>query len=335
MRDPYEVLGVQRTASAAEIKKAYRRLAKKLHPDANKNDPKSALKFAELNAAHEIVGDEDKRKAFDSGAIDAEGKPRFQGFEGFGAGQRGAGAAAGPGGAHFESFEFGPGGFRRAGNAGTGGLGGGHFEDILSSVFGGLGGAGRRGSRPASFDFEEMQQPSAGRDVTVEVTITLPEAAAGATRRVQLPTGKEVDVKIPPGLADGKQIRLKNQGFPGVHGGRAGDALVTIRIAPHPLFKVEGTNLRVEVPLTLYEAVLGAQVRVPTLNGSVDLAVPPGTSSGRAFRLRGKGLPSGSGHGDLFATARIVLPEKTDPELESLMREWREGKAYNPRSAFE
>lgn len=334
MRDPYEVLGVQRNASADDIKKAYRRLAKKLHPDANKNDPKSALKFAELNAAYEIVGDEDKRKAFDSGAIDAEGKPRFQGFEGFGGAPRGAGAGAGPGGMHFESFEFGPGGFRRAGNAGAGGHGGGAFEDILSSVFGGFGG-GRGGPRASGFDFEEMQAPAAGKDATAEVTITLPEAASGTTRRVRLPTGKEVDVKIPAGLADGKQIRLKRQGWPGAHGGPTGDALVTVHVAAHPLFKVDGANLRVEVPLTLYEAVLGGKVRVPTLDGSVDLAIPPGTSSGRAFRLRGKGLPAKAGHGDLFVTARIVLPEKADPELEALMQKWRETQPYNPRQNFE
>jgi curved DNA-binding protein CbpA len=162
MRDPYEVLGVQRTANADEIKKAYRRLAKKLHPDANKNDSDAAGRFSELNSAYEIVGDEDKRKAFDSGAIDAEGKPRFQGFEGFGGARpHAASAGAGSGGPHFESFEFGPGSFRRgAGAGGPGGMGGGGFEDILSSVFGGLGGLGGGSIR------HQTPRPSAERQGT-------------------------------------------------------------------------------------------------------------------------------------------------------------------------
>jgi DnaJ-class molecular chaperone len=317
MRDPYEVLGVQRSADAAAIKSAYRRHAKKLHPDANKNDPKAAGRFAELNTAYEILGDEDKRKRFDRGEIDAEGKPRFQGFEGFG-----AHPGAGPG-AHFESFNFGPEGFQRArgGRGGAGGFGG--FEDILKDMFSG---AGRRGSA-RQFEPDDFAEPS-GRDVAATVTITLEEAAKGGSRRVHLPTGKEVEVRIPSGLADGQQIRLKGQGLPGA--AAVGDALITVKIAPHPLFTRDGANLRLDLPLTLYEAVLGAKVRVPTLDGAVELAVPAGTSSGRTFRLKGKGMP-GRDAGDLFVTVRIALPPHADPELEELMKKWRDSRPYDPR----
>jgi DnaJ-class molecular chaperone len=323
MRNPYEVLGVQPQASADEIKKAFRKQAKRLHPDANKNDPKAAVKFAELNAAYEIVGDEDKRKAFDRGEIDAEGKPRFQGFEGFGARPRGGRGRE----AHFETFSFGPEGVSRSGGPG-GGFGA--FEDILSSVFGGR----RNGARVdfgTEFTPDDFGSSPAGRDVAAEATITLTEAALGTKKRVRLPTGKDVEVKIPAGLSDGQQIRLKGQGLAGLPGGTAGDALITVRLAPHPHFKLEGANLRVEVPITLYEAVLGGKVRVPTLGGAVELAIPAGTNTGRTFRLKGKGIKAKSGTGDLLATARIVLPDHPDPELEALMRAWQQDKPYNPR----
>ena len=323
MRDPYEVLGVQRGASPVDIKSAFRRLAKKLHPDANKKDPKSAARFAELNAAYEILGDEDKRKAFDRGEIDAEGKPRFRGFEGFGAG-------AAPGGFDrggvFETFTWGPDGFQRSSRRGGGAHDFGGIDDILKNVFGGT----RRGARPA---FEPDEFEGSGRDITVDLTISLAEAAKGATKRVRLPTGKEVDVKIPAGLASGQQIRLKGQGLPGP--GAVGDALITVSIAPHPLFQVDGADLRLDLPVTLYEAVLGGKVRVPTLDGAVDLSLPPGTNAGRTFRLKGKGLRSKTGAGDLFVTARIVLPDDRDPELEELMRKWQETKRYNPRRDIE
>jgi DnaJ-class molecular chaperone len=328
MRDPYEVLGVKKNADAAAIKSAYRKLAKKLHPDANKNDPKAAQRFSEINTAYEIVGEDDKRKAFDRGEIDAEGKPRFQGFQG----PRGAGQA-GPD-INFEQFHFGD-GARQPGGAAHGGFS--NFEDVISSVLGGLGGQARRGRARArgGFEPEEFTEP-AGRDVAVAVTITLAEAAAGGTRRVHLPTGKEVDVKIPAGLAEGKQIRLKGQGLPGAGG--VGDALITIKIAPHPYFTVDGANLRIDVPVTLYEAVLGGKVRVPTLDGAVDLNLPAGTSGGRTFRVPGKGMPhDGKGDtkaGDLYATVRIVLPEQGDHDLDDLMRKWRDQKPYDPRKSL-
>jgi DnaJ-class molecular chaperone len=320
MRDPYEVLGVGKNADAAAIKSAYRRLAKKLHPDANKSDPKTAQRFAELNSAYEILGEEKKRRAYDAGEIDAEGKPRFHGF---GGPRGGAGAGAGPG-AHFETFSFGPEGFGVRGGAGSG-----HFEDIIGQMFGGLGGAARGQSRPFRGGFEADEAEAVGRDMTIPVTITLEEAAAGGTKRVRLPTGKEVDVKIPAGLADGKQIRLKGKGAPGPGG--MGDLLITIKIAPHTLFERDGADLRTTVPVALYEAVLGGKVRVPTLSGAVDLAIPPGTSGGRTFRLKGKGIAVDGKAGDLFATVSIALPEGGDGELEELMKKWRDHKPYDPR----
>jgi DnaJ-class molecular chaperone len=325
MRDPYDMLGVPKNASPAAIKSAFRRLAKKLHPDANKTDKKAAAKFAEINAAYEIVGDDKKRKAFDRGEIDAEGKPRFQGFEGYG-----AGAGPHPGGfgqgSNFESFTFGPEGVRRGGGR-AGGFGG--IDEILKDMFGGRGGAAGGGRRP-NVGPEDSAGPAPGRDVTGAVTITLAEAAKGTTRRVQLPSGKEIEAKIPAGLADGQTIRLKGQGLPGP-GGAVGDALITVSVAPHPMFERDGKNLRLQLPVTLYEAVLGAKVRVPTLDGAVDLAIPRGTSSGRTFRLKGKGMPAKDGAGDLYAMVRIMLPERTDPDLEELMRKWRDLKTYDPR----
>ncbi|KYH00931.1 J domain-containing protein [Bradyrhizobium sp. DOA1] len=318
MRDPYEVLGVPRSANAAAIKSAYRKLAKKHHPDSNKGDPKAAERFAEINSANEILGDEDKRKQFDRGEIDAEGKPRFQGFPG-GGGPRGR---AGPGG--FESYTF------RSGGTG-GGPGGGAFEDILNSMFGG----GMRGARPgagggAQFDFD-TGGIGLDLDVNVAMSVSLEEAVNGGEKRVRLPTGKELNVKIPAGVTEGQQIRLRGQGE-SAQGHPPGDLLITINIAPHPHFKVEGADLRIDLPVTLYEAVLGAKVRVPTLGNAVELSVPKNTSSGRTFRLKGKGLPKAGGAGDLFVVIRIMLPDGNDAELEALMEKWRDQHPYNARS---
>jgi DnaJ-class molecular chaperone len=336
MRDPYEVLGVSKGASEAEVKSAFRKLAKKLHPDANKHDPKAATRFAELNAAYEIVGDDEKRKAFDRGEIDAEGKPRFRGFEGFRGGPGGAGAGArGPGGAHFESFSFGPDGFQRAGGGGFGGGGGGGFEDLLRGMFSGAGRGGARGfGGGQQFEPEDFGAPATGQDLQATITIGLAEAAKGSKARVSLPTGKEIEVKIPAGISDGQQIRLKGQGWPSAQG-KPGDALITVNVAPHPLFKPDGSDLRLDLPITLYEAVLGGKVRVPTLDGAVELAIPANTNSGRTFRLKGKGLKSKGGHGDLLATVRIVLPSGSDDALADLMRTWRDQKPYNPRESMD
>jgi DnaJ-class molecular chaperone len=328
MRDPYEVLGVDRKASAGDIKSAFRRLAKKLHPDANKNDPKAASRFAEINAAYEILGEADKRKAFDRGEIDAEGKPRFRGFEGYGGGAGGPGGR--PGGfapeSEFETFNFGPEGFTRGtrrGRAGGGGGGGfGGFEDILREAFGGA----RRGGAGAAFEPEEI---SAGANVTAALTVSLPDAAHGVTQRLRLPSGKDVEVKIPAGIGNGQQIRLRGQGMTGPGG--AGDLLISVSIAPHPTFTLEGADIQLDLPVTLYEAVLGAKVRVPTLDRPVEIAIPAGTSSGRTFRLKGKGFPAKAGRGDLLATVRVMLPEKSDLELEALMKKWQTENPYDPR----
>jgi DnaJ-class molecular chaperone len=324
MRDPYEVLGVDRKASAADVKSAFRRQAKKLHPDANKNDPKAASRFAELNAAYEILGEEDKRKAFDRGDIDAEGKPRFQGFGG-GAGAR-PGAGFGPE-TEFETFNFGPEGFTRGtrrGRAGGGGASGAGFEDILREAFGG--GARRGGAGAAGFEPEDF---GVGAHVAAALTVSLPDAAHGVTQRVRLPSGKDVEVKIPAGISNGQQIRLRGQGMAGQGG--AGDLLITVSIAPHAVFTLDGADVRLDLPVTLYEAALGATVRVPTLDKPVEIAIPAGTSSGRTFRLKGKGFPSKEGRGDLLATVRIMLPEYSDPDFEALMKKWRSDRPYDPR----
>ena len=315
MRDPYEVLGVPRSANAAAIKSAFRKLAKKHHPDSNKNDPKAAARFAELNTANEILGDEDKRKQFDRGEIDAEGKPRFQGFAG-GGDPRGR---AGPGG--FE-YSF------RSGGGGPGGMGGGgSFEDILNSMFGGAAARGQRGG-PHEFDTGGI---GLDLDVNAALTVSLEDAVKGAEKRVRLPNGKELNVKIPAGVIAGQQIRLKGQGET-AQGHRPGDVLITVSIAAHPFFKVDGSDLRVDLPITLYEAVLGGKIRVPTLGGAVELSIPKNTSSGRTFRLKGKGLPKTGGSGDLLITTKIVLPDGNDSELEQLMQKWRDGHPYNPRN---
>ena len=313
MRDPYEVLGVPRGASAAAIKSAYRKLAKKHHPDNNKNDPKAAARFSEINSANEIVGDEDKRKQFDRGEIDAEGKPRFQGFPG-GGDPRGRAGAGG-----FETHTF------RTGGAGPGG-----FEDILNSMFGG---AAARGARPGggtTFEFDPGTI-ALDLDLSVSMTVSLEEAVKGVEKRVRLPTGKELNVKIPAGVVAGQQIRLKGQGDT-APGHRPGDLLITVNIAPHPFFKVDGSDLRLDLSITLYEAVLGGKIRVPTLGSAVELSIPKNTSSGRIFRLKGKGLPKSAGAGDLFVTTRIMLPDGNDAELEALMQKWRDAHLYNPRS---
>jgi DnaJ-class molecular chaperone len=334
MRDPYEVLSVDRKASAADIKSAFRRLAKKLHPDANKNDPKAASRFAELNAAYEILGDADKRKAFDRGEIDAEGKPKFRGFEGFG-----GGGGPQPGGgfgpdAEFETFSFGPEGFTRGARRSRagGGAGQGGFEDILREAFGGMGGAGaRRGGAGAAFEGEDFAA-APGANVTAALTVTLADAAHGVTQRMHLPNGKDLEVKIPAGITNGQQIRLRGQGMPG--SGGAGDVLITVSIAPNSTFTLDGADIRLDLPITLYEAVLGAKVRVPTLDKPLEITIPAGTSSGRTFRLKGKGFPAKEGPGDLLATVRIALPEQSDPELAALMEKWRTDKPYDPRKGM-
>jgi DnaJ-class molecular chaperone len=312
MRDPYDVLGLTKTASAAEIKAAFRKLAKKLHPDQSK-EPRAKERFAEIGTAYEILGDEKKRAAFDRGEIDAEGKPRAPQFEGFGFGRQ-------PGGADFRGFGF------DFGGAGFSAERGGIDPDILSELFGT--GRSRARARP---------QTPRGEDIAVTVAVPLTTAANGGTARVSLPTGRTLDVAVPAGIEEGKSIRLRGQGYhPGERGGAEGDVIVTIRYAPHPVFKADGRDLRLDLPITLYEAVLGGKARVPTLGGEVEMSIAAGMSGGRVLRLRGKGLPATGEHavGDLLATIRIVLPESPDRELTELMRRWRDRKPYDPRSGL-
>ena len=311
MRDPYDILGVPRSASEADIKKAFRKLAKQHHPDRNASDPKAKDRLAEVNAAYEVLGDPDKRKQFDRGEIDAEGKPRYQGFEGF------SGGRTNPRETDFESFSFGFGsGGPSPGRQGAPrGAGGG--DDIFSHIFGE---AFRSAERP------RRARPSKGEDVSATLTVTLEEIASDAKKRLALPTGRDVDVVLPKGVTDGQVIRLRGLGHETALG-EAGDALLTIRIAPHELFTAEGANLRLRLPVELEDAILGTRLRVPTLRGAVEMTIPPMTSSGRIFRLRGKGLPAKEGMGDLLVTTEIKLPEQADENLLDYARKRRAVRA--------
>jgi DnaJ-class molecular chaperone len=278
------------------VKKAFRKLAKEFHPDRNANDPKAKDKFAEVNSAYEILGEADKRAQYDRGEIDADGKPRFQGFGGGGPG----GGAGG-----FESFSFGFGGggnpFSRAGRGG-GGAGAGGGEDIFSHLFG----EAMRGGRARA---------SRGEDLEATLAVTVEDIARGTKQRVAL-GGREVEVTLPPDLADGQVIRLRGLGRPGAGGAEPGDVLLTIRIAPQERYTIEGADLKTRAPLPLEDAILGGKLRVTTPTGTIEMNVPPMTQSGRTFRLRGKGLPTkGGGHGDLLVAVDIRLPEAADEDL--------------------
>ncbi|MBX9760030.1 MAG: J domain-containing protein [Beijerinckiaceae bacterium] len=320
MRDPYTILGVSKSATADEIKKAYRRLAKKHHPDQNTSDPKAKEKFSEANSAYEILGDAEKRGKFDRGEIDAEGKPRYSGFEGFGggAGRAGAGGQGNPGWQHFEFDTGGPGGRR--------GPGGFDPSDIFSDLFGGAMGRGRRAG---------PQGAQKGDDLAATVAVPLQKAVKGGEVRVALPTGRMLDVNIPAGIESGKQIRLRGQGQPSQFGGGPGDVILTVNVLPHPTFRIEGRDLRLDLPVTLYEAALGGAVEVPTLDGAVEMNVPA-NCAGKTLRLRGKGLPKAGDKpaGDLLVTLRAAMPESTDAEFEDLMRKWKAEKPYNPRKGM-
>ena len=302
-RDPYEVLGVARSANEAEVKKAFRRLAKTWHPDHNQSDPKAKEKFAELNTAYEIVGDATKRQQFDRGEIDAEGKQRFQGFDPSQA-RGGAGGSA-----HGFNFGFGAGGPFSGGAAGI------DPSDLFADLF-----------RFKNKDPRGRRASAAGADIRVEATISLADTVSGAVKRMTFPDGRVLDVKIPVGVTDGKTIRLKEQGQKSSDGGPAGDAYVTVRIAPDQRFVVEDSNLRHHLAIPLETAILGGRVRVPTLQGEVEMDIPPRSSTGRVLRLRGKGLAAGAeARGDLLVSLDVTVPQQPDPELEALMRRRRDG----------
>jgi DnaJ-class molecular chaperone len=311
MRDPYSVLGVPRSASESEIKSAYRKLAKTYHPDQNKDDPKAQAKFTEASNAYDFLSDKQKRAQYDRGEIDAEGNPKMAGFD-------------------FSGFGGGGGGRSRHGGAGFGG--GINPEDILKEFMGGFGGGGRGGAGPMGMGsaggFAGGGRAAKGQDVKVGAKVTLEQVHAQKPIPVRLPNGKVLSVNLPMPLENGQQVRLKGQGEAPPMGGTRGDVLVAIRIQPHKHFRLDGNNLRVDVPITLYEAVLGGKVRVPTLSGAVELNLPANVDTTKAMRLKSKGL---YGEGDLYVNLRVKLPEKSDPDLESLMRFWRDQKPYNPR----
>src|SRR5690606_2912010 len=305
MRDPYSVLGVAKTAKPEEIKSAFRKLAKKHHPDQNKDDPKAQERFAELNQAYEILGDADKRGQFDRGEIDAEGKPAFQGFGGA-HGDPFAGFRQGGGNSHFE-FRSGPGGFQQGG-----GFGG--AEDILNDLFGGAFGGGARagGAR--------QRGPAKGADLSASIDITLEQAAGAEKVEAIFPNGKHLKIKLPKYVEDGQTIRLKGQGETLV-GGTAGDALVTIHFKAHPRFRLEGRDVHVDLPVELSDAVLGGKQEVETLDGRIAVKIPAWSSSDRVLRLKEKGLPlKAAGRGDLYVHVRIMLPEGGDRELEEFLQ---------------
>lgn len=315
MRDPYDVLGVAKNAQAKDIKSAFRKLAKKYHPDQNPDDAGAKDRFAEINQAYEIVGDDEKRGQFDRGEIDATGKPRFAGFGGAGgedpfAGfRRGGGAQHGPGGMRYEFRSSGMGGDSPFGDAG----------DIFSEIFGQ---SMRRGPGAGT----RTERSMAGADVSVALDVTLEEVATAAKVTAIFPDGRKLGIKLPAYVEDGQTIRLKGQGEASPLG-QPGDALVKIRFRKHPGYRVEGRDLHVDVPVPLADAVLGAKVAVETPHGKVAVAIPAWSSSDRKLRLKGKGLPlKAGGHGDLFAHVRVMLPEG-DHELEALMRKAKAGKA--------
>ncbi|WP_296737783.1 J domain-containing protein [Mesorhizobium sp.] len=308
MRDPYEVLGVAKNASAKDIKSAYRKLAKKHHPDQNPDDPKAKDRFAAVNQAYEVVGDEKTRGAYDRGEIDAEGKPKFHGFEGAAGGDPFGGfrRQQGPGGAHFEFRTGRPGGDPFDGNS-----------DIFSQIFGDAFGA--RGAGPRGAGAGDRRQPAQAADLNVTMDISVEEAAIADKVTAMFPDGRKVAVKLPAYVEDGQTIRLKGQGEQGP--GQPGDALVKIHIRRHSRYRIEGRDLHVDLPVDLTDAVLGAKVAVETPTGKLAVNVPAWSSSDKVLRLKGRGLPEkAGGHGDLYAHVRLMLPEGGDAELEALMR---------------
>ena len=317
--DLYQRLGLKRGASEAEIKKAYRSLAKQLHPDRNKDKPDAAKRFSEVTAAYDLLSDKNKRAQYDRGEIDEEGNPKMPfggGFGGYspGGGPR-PGAGAGPQG--FENFNF-------------GGADAADISDLFDGLFGAAGAArGGRAGGPFS-GFRQRAAPQKGADVAYRLKIPFDDAVALKPQRITLADGKTIDLKLPQGLEDGTKIRLAGKGQEGPAG--RGDAIVSIEIAPHRFFTREGTNIRVTLPVTLKEAVLGAKVKVPTPEGPVMLTIPKGTSSGKVLRLKGRGFTAKDGkRGDQLVTVEIEVPAH-DAALQQFVEKWDAGG--NPRASL-
>ncbi|HET7817179.1 MAG TPA: DnaJ C-terminal domain-containing protein [Sphingomicrobium sp.] len=315
--DLYQRLGIQRGASEAEIKKAYRSLAKQLHPDRNKDNPNAAKRFSEVTAAYDLLSDKDKRARYDRGEIDEQGNPRMPFGAGFGGG--GAGYSPGAAGANpFDGFQGGYGG--RPGDAAD-------LSDLFEGLFGAAG-AGRRGGF-GGFR-QRAQAPQKGADIAYRLKVPLVDAATLKPQRIRLADGKTIDLKLPKGVEDGTRIRLAGKGQHGPGG--AGDGIVTIAVAPHPFYRRDGNDIRLDLPVTLGEAVLGAKVKVPTPDGPVMLTVPKGSSSGKVLRIRGRGFTDKAGkRGDQLVTLAVDLPP-ADAELEEFAGRWTDGR--NPRAAL-
>jgi len=312
--DLYQRLGLKRGASEAEIKKAYRSLAKQLHPDRNKDNPNAAKRFSEVTAAYDLLSDKDKRARYDRGEIDEEGNPKMPFGGGFGGYSSGAGGPQ-PGAQGFENFNF-------------GGAEAGDLSDLFEGLFGG--GGARGGGGPFGGFRQRARAPQKGADVAYRLKIPFEDAVALKPQRITLADGKTIDLKLPSGLEDGTRIRLAGKGEEGP-GGR-GDAIVTIEIAPHRFFTRDGTNIRLELPVTLKEAVLGAKVKVPTPEGPVMLTVPKGTTSGKVLRLKGRGFAAKDGkRGDQLVTVEIDIPAD-DRALQQFAEGWNGGG--NPRASL-
>ncbi|WP_428846412.1 J domain-containing protein [Azospirillum sp. A26] len=308
MEDPYEVLGVKRDASDDDIRRAYRKLAKKFHPDLNPGDRQAEDRFKAVASAHEFLSDPDKRGRYDRGEIDATGTERR------------------PDHSYYRDFAEGRNGGRYHGGDEEEAD---DFDDLFENLFG-----GRFRARPTGGG-AGPEIRLRGADRRYSLTVDFLDAINGTTQRLQLPDGKTLDVAVPPGIEDRKVLRLKGQGDPGLGGGPPGDALIEVRITPHPFFKRVGNDLHVEVPVTLSEAVLGGSITVPTRTGPVTMTVPDGSDTGRVLRLRGKGVPAGRGGrpaGDQYVMLKIeVGPGADDAELKAFLRNWAPGHAFNPR----
>lgn len=335
MYDPYSVLGLPRSATDDDIKQAFRALAKRFHPDTPEGASDKGRRFRDLSIAYEILGDARKRRSYDRGEIDAHGNPKpnykpppepeteFElAQEHVDAGAKKANGAHANGESTSAGFRN---AFERAFGVGSANEKKSRVEDLFSEFFGDRS-SGRK--KPS---------PGKGLDSHYDLAITFEEAALGGTRRVKLPGGKRFDVKVPIGVREGQTIRLRGLGEPGVTGGSTGDALITITIEPHPYFRREGRDIHLDLPITLTEALHGAKVQVPTLQGHVTMIVPAGANAGQVFRLKGKGIP-GAGPlqagGDQLVTLQIVLPDQTDQNLSDIVKRWEAAHPYDPRKKF-